>query len=120
MEVPPLALYVHLPWCARKCPYCDFNSHTAGDSAPKTRYIDALLADLDAEAVRAGSRQLISVFLGGGTPSLFSPGEIGTLLDGIAARFSLIDDIEITMEANPGTVECGDPMGYRNAGVNRL
>jgi oxygen-independent coproporphyrinogen-3 oxidase len=120
MEVPPLALYVHLPWCARKCPYCDFNSHTAGDSAPKTRYIDALLADLDAEVARAGSRQLISVFLGGGTPSLFSPDEIGTLLDGIAARFSLVDDIEITMEANPGTVECGDPMGYRKAGVNRL
>ena len=120
MDVPPLALYVHLPWCVRKCPYCDFNSHTAGSSAPKTRYIDALLADLDREAERAMARPLISIFLGGGTPSLFSPDEIGTLLDGIAERFKLADDIEITMEANPGTIECGDPLGYKQAGVNRL
>ncbi len=120
MDVPPLALYVHLPWCVRKCPYCDFNSHTAGSSAPKARYIDALLADLDTEAERAAARPLISIFLGGGTPSLFSPDEIGTLLDGIAERFKLVDDIEITMEANPGTIECGDPLGYKQAGVNRL
>ncbi len=120
MDVPPLALYVHLPWCVRKCPYCDFNSHTAGSSAPKARYIDALLADLDTEAERAAARPLISIFLGGGTPSLFSPDEIGTLLDGIAERFKRVDDIEITMEANPGTIECGDPLGYRQAGVNRL
>ena len=120
MDVPPLALYVHLPWCVRKCPYCDFNSHTAGSSAPKSRYIDALLTDLDREAERATARPLISIFLGGGTPSLFSPDEIGTLLDGIAERFKLADDIEITMEANPGTIECGDPLGYKQAGVNRL
>ena len=120
MDVPPLALYVHLPWCVRKCPYCDFNSHTAGSSAPKARYIDALLADLDIEAERASARPLISIFLGGGTPSLFSPDEIGTLLDGIAERFKLVDDIEITMEANPGTIECGEPLGYKQAGVNRL
>ena len=120
MDVPPLALYVHLPWCVRKCPYCDFNSHTAGSSAPKARYIDALLADLDTEAERAAARPLISIFLGGGTPSLFSPDEIGTLLDGIAERFKLVDDIEITMEANPGTIECGEPLGYKQAGVNRL
>jgi oxygen-independent coproporphyrinogen-3 oxidase len=120
MDVPPLALYVHLPWCVRKCPYCDFNSHTAGSSAPKARYIDALLADLDTEAERASARPLISIFLGGGTPSLFSPDEIGTLLDGIAERFKLVDDIEITMEANPGTIECGEPLGYKQAGVNRL
>ena len=120
MDVPPLALYVHLPWCVRKCPYCDFNSHTVGSSAPKARYIDALLADLDTEAQRAAERPLISIFLGGGTPSLFSPDEIGTLLDGIAERFKLVDDIEITMEANPGTIECGDPLGYKQAGVNRL
>jgi oxygen-independent coproporphyrinogen-3 oxidase len=120
MDVPPLALYVHLPWCVRKCPYCDFNSHTAGSSTPKARYIDALLADLDTEAQRAAERPLISIFLGGGTPSLFSPDEISTLLDGIAERFKFVDDIEITMEANPGTIECGDPAGYRQAGVNRL
>jgi len=120
VTLPPLSLYVHLPWCVRKCPYCDFNSHTAGDNAPKTRYLDALLADLDGEAERGAGRQLVSIFLGGGTPSLFSPEEIGRLLDGVRARFELCDDIEITMEANPGTVECGAPAGYRDAGVNRL
>ena len=116
----PLSLYVHLPWCVRKCPYCDFNSHTMGDDAPLERYVDTLLADLDLEAGRAGGRELVSVFLGGGTPSVFSPRQIGRLLDGVAGRFRLANDIEVTMEANPGTVECGDPAGYRKAGVNRL
>lgn len=120
MIAPPLALYVHLPWCVRKCPYCDFNSHTAGDTAPRARYIDALLADLDVEVTRADGRPLQSVFLGGGTPSLFAPTEIAQLIDAVADRFALLDDVEITMEANPGTVECGDPQGYRQAGVNRL
>jgi oxygen-independent coproporphyrinogen-3 oxidase len=120
MEAPPLALYVHLPWCVRKCPYCDFNSHTAGNNAPRARYIKALLADLDIEAARAQDRLLISVFLGGGTPSLFPPADIAVLLEGIRERFELIENAEITMEANPGTVECGDPAGYRRAGVNRL
>jgi len=120
MNAVPMSLYVHLPWCVRKCPYCDFNSHTAGNAAPRARYIAALLADLDIEARRAESRPLVSIFLGGGTPSLFSPAEIATLVDGIAARFAFADDIEITMEANPGTVECGDPQGYREAGINRL
>ncbi len=120
MDALPLALYVHLPWCVRKCPYCDFNSHTAGDAAPRARYVAALLADLDIEAERARSRPLVSIFLGGGTPSLFPPAEIATLVEGIADRFSLADDIEVTMEANPGTVECGDPQGYRQAGINRL
>ncbi len=119
-EAPPLSLYVHLPWCVRKCPYCDFNSYTAGDEPPRRRYLDALVRDLAVEARRAAGRRLISIFLGGGTPSLFSPGEIGRLLDAAAAAFSLADDVEITMEANPGTVECGDPQGYREAGVNRL
>jgi oxygen-independent coproporphyrinogen-3 oxidase len=117
---PPLSLYVHLPWCVRKCPYCDFNSHTAGDSPPKQRYIDALLADLDRETRTAGDRSVESIFLGGGTPSLFSPTEIGRLLDGVGNRFSVASDVEVTMEANPGTVEFGTPRAYREAGVNRL
>ncbi|NQV85914.1 MAG: radical SAM family heme chaperone HemW, partial [Woeseiaceae bacterium] len=120
MTPPPLSLYVHLPWCVRKCPYCDFNSHTAGDAAPKERYIRALLMDLSREAVAAKGRILSSIFLGGGTPSLFSPQEIDQLLNGVRALFSMTDDVEITMEANPGTVECGSPAGYRQAGVTRL
>ena len=120
MQPIPLSLYVHLPWCVRKCPYCDFNSHTAGDAAPRARYLDALIKDIESEASRAEGRTLLSVFLGGGTPSLFTPDEIAGLLDSVAAHFSLAPDIEITMEANPGTVECGDPSGYRKAGVNRL
>ncbi len=120
LPAPPLSLYVHLPWCVRKCPYCDFNSHTAGRDAPRARYLDALLIDMQAEAARADGRPLISVFLGGGTPSLFTVDEIGRLLDDISSNFNLADDVEVTMEANPGTVECGDPLGYRQAGVNRL
>ena len=120
MKPPPLTLYVHLPWCVQKCPYCDFNSHTAGTAAPRERYLDALLLDLDQEASRAAGRLLETVFLGGGTPSLFSPQEIAALLQGIRARFEVAADAEITMEANPGTVECGAPAGYRKAGVTRL
>jgi len=117
---PPLSLYVHLPWCVRKCPYCDFNSYSGGDEAVRRRYLEALLTDLREEAAYASARPIVSMFLGGGTPSLFTPGEIGRLLDAAASLFSLTDDIEITMEANPGTVEYGDPRGYREAGVNRL
>ena len=117
---PPLSLYVHLPWCVRKCPYCDFNSHSAGDDPPRRRYLEALIGDLSREAPRAAGRELISIFLGGGTPSLFPPAEIAELLDAAAGKFDLAADIEITMEANPGTVECGDPAGYRQAGVNRM
>lgn len=117
---PPLSLYVHLPWCVRKCPYCDFNSYSGGDAESRTRYLEALLADLRKEAAGVPGREIISIFLGGGTPSLFTPGEIGRLLDEAANVLSLADGVEITMEANPGTVECGDPGGYRKAGVNRL
>lgn len=120
MSAPPLSLYVHLPWCVKKCPYCDFNSHSAGDAAPRGRYIAALLADLDQEAERATGRPLLSVFLGGGTPSLFAADEIAAIIDGIRQRFELAADAEITMEANPGTVESDDPAGYRQAGINRL
>lgn len=116
----PLSLYVHLPWCVRKCPYCDFNSYTAGKTAPRARYLAALIADIASEATRAEGRSLISIFLGGGTPSLFTAGEIGQLLDAVDTHFSFASDIEITMEANPGSVECGDPVDYRRAGVNRL
>jgi putative oxygen-independent coproporphyrinogen III oxidase len=119
-DLPPLSLYVHLPWCVRKCPYCDFNSFTMGNDAPRERYLDALVSDLDAEAERAGDRELTSIFLGGGTPSVFSPKQIERLLKSADERYTFADDIEVTMEANPGTVECGDPAGYRLAGVNRL
>ena len=119
-KTPPLSLYVHLPWCVQKCPYCDFNSHTAGSSVPRGRYLEALLIDLQSEAASAADRPLISIFLGGGTPSLFSPDEIARLLEEIDRRFTLADDIEVTMEANPGTLECGKCSGYLRAGVNRL
>lgn len=118
--MPPLALYVHLPWCLRKCPYCDFNSYRAGAAPPRREYLGALIADLGAEASRAPNRALESVFIGGGTPSLFEPGEIARLLDAVAARFPLARDAEITLEANPGTVERGAFSGYLDAGVNRL
>jgi len=117
---PPLSLYIHLPWCVRKCPYCDFNSHRAGDAPPTQRYIKALLKDLSREAARANARTIDSIFLGGGTPSLFSPDEINAILNRVRVVFALAEDTEVTMEANPGTVECGSPAGYRDAGVTRL
>ena len=115
-----LAVYVHLPWCVRKCPYCDFNSHAAPGRIPEEAYISALLADLDADLDLAAGRTVASVFLGGGTPSLFGTQAIGTLLAGIASRLPLGPDVEITMEANPGTVEHGRFEGYAAAGVNRV
>ncbi|MGI9308907.1 MAG: radical SAM family heme chaperone HemW [Gammaproteobacteria bacterium] len=117
---PPLSLYVHLPWCVRKCPYCDFNSHKAGDAAPRSRYIKALSADLTKECSRSANREIVSVFLGGGTPSLFSPEEIGEILGPALSGFRLAPDCEITMEANPGTIEHGRLVDYRRAGVTRL
>ena len=120
MERLPLSLYVHLPWCVRKCPYCDFNSYTAGSSMERGRYVDALLADIAFESRRTEGSELQSVFLGGGTPSLFPPADIARLIRAIDEAFTLASDVEITMEANPGTVESGAPAGYRDAGVNRL
>jgi oxygen-independent coproporphyrinogen-3 oxidase len=120
VKPPPLSLYVHLPWCVRKCPYCDFNSHSADGNAPTRRYIDALLVDIEREATRAGGREVETVFLGGGTPSLFSPAEMARLLEGIDRHLSLTNGAEITMEANPGSVECGSPAGYRAAGITRV
>jgi oxygen-independent coproporphyrinogen-3 oxidase len=119
-QIPPLSLYIHLPWCVRKCPYCDFNSHKATNETPRGRYIDALLTDMQVEARRVAGREIVSVFLGGGTPSLFTAAEIGALLNGVARHFSLAADSEVTLEANPGTIDCGDMQGYREAGVNRL
>ncbi len=118
-DVPPLALYVHLPWCERKCPYCDFNSH-ASDNFSEGAYVDALLADLDHDASRIHVRSIASLFIGGGTPSLFSVAAIAELLAGIRARVTLAADCEITLEANPGSVEAHRFAGYRHAGVNRL
>ena len=120
MKAPPLSLYVHLPWCVRKCPYCDFNSHSSSGDTPTNRYVDALLVDLDHESQHIGEREIQTVFLGGGTPSLFAPPEIGRLIEGIDARARLAPGAEITMEANPGTVEHGSPVGYRAAGINRV
>ena len=118
---PPLSLYVHLPWCVRKCPYCDFNSHAAGQQIPERRYLDALLADLDTQlGLSDADRPLCSVFIGGGTPSLFSGKAIGRLLDGIRHRCPLGADAEITLEANPGAVDAGHFDAYLRAGVNRL
>lgn len=118
--LPPLSLYVHLPWCVAKCPYCDFNSHKAGDAPPRQRYVQAIKADLAAEARHAHGRRVRTIFVGGGTPSLFSPAEIAEILDAAHRVFDVADDAEITMEANPGTVEYGSLSAYRTAGVNRL
>nr|WP_202401929.1 radical SAM family heme chaperone HemW [Pseudomonas oryzihabitans] len=118
--MPPLALYVHIPWCVRKCPYCDFNSHAAGPTLPETEYVDALLADLDQDLIHVHGRPLTSIFFGGGTPSLFSAEALGRLLDGVARRLSLAPDIEITLEANPGTFEQAKFVAYRGLGINRL
>lgn len=118
--LPPLALYVHIPWCVRKCPYCDFNSHAAGPSLPEAEYVDALLADLDRDLVHVHGRPLTSIFFGGGTPSLFSAEALGRLLDGVARRLSFAPDIEITLEANPGTFEQAKFVAYRGLGINRL
>ncbi|MCG5493574.1 radical SAM family heme chaperone HemW [Ectothiorhodospira variabilis] len=119
LPAPPLSLYIHLPWCVRKCPYCDFNSHAA-DSVPESDYVDALIADLEADLPLVWGRRLESIFLGGGTPSLFSPEAIDRLLSAIRARLTCRPGIEISMEANPGTVEQDRFRGYREAGVNRL
>jgi len=118
--LPPLSLYIHFPWCVQKCPYCDFNSHPLRAELPEERYIDALLADLEQDLPRVWGRPVRTVFLGGGTPSLFSPAAIDRLLSGVRARLPLAADAEITLEANPGTVELGRFRGYRDAGVSRL
>ena len=118
-QLPPLSLYVHIPWCVRKCPYCDFNSHTT-DTLPEQNYIAALIDDLHHELDQVQARPLHSIFFGGGTPSLFSAAAINTLLTEIEKCIPFTDNIEITLEANPGTTEQENFRGYHSAGVNRL
>jgi len=125
LVAPPLSLYVHMPWCVKKCPYCDFNSHgLRSEPPPYADYINHLLADLDADradfAAALEGRAVISVFFGGGTPSLFAPELIARLLDGVRERLPLAEDAEVTLETNPGTVEHGRFDGYLAAGVNRI
>ncbi|MBY6204823.1 radical SAM family heme chaperone HemW [Halomonas denitrificans] len=120
LSFPPLALYIHLPWCVRKCPYCDFNSHVRPDTLPEDETVAALLADLEVDLPRVWGRAVHSIFFGGGTPSLFSAASIGAILDGVSARVRLAPDAEITLEANPGTVEHDRFEAYRAAGVNRI
>jgi oxygen-independent coproporphyrinogen-3 oxidase len=118
--LPPLALYVHIPWCVRKCPYCDFNSHERGGELPEKAYVDRLTLDLEQLLPSVWGRRIVSVFIGGGTPSLFSPDSIDALLGAVRARIVLEPEAEVTLEANPGTVEAGRFRGFREAGVNRI
>jgi oxygen-independent coproporphyrinogen-3 oxidase len=118
--LPPLSLYIHIPWCVRKCPYCDFNSHAASPVLPEEEYVDALLADLDLDLPHVYGRELQSIFFGGGTPSLFSAQALGRLLKGVEQRIRFAHDIEITLEANPGTFEQEKFRAYRGLGINRL
>ncbi len=117
---PPLSLYVHLPWCVRKCPYCDFNSHALKTGLPEAEYAAALLRDLDQDLPRVTGRRVETVFFGGGTPSLFKPESIARILNGIRRHVSVAADAEITLEANPGTVERGRFAEYQAAGITRL
>jgi oxygen-independent coproporphyrinogen-3 oxidase len=118
--LPPLSLYIHVPWCVRKCPYCDFNSHEARGELPEAAYVAALLADLEMTLPQVWGRPVLTVFIGGGTPSLLSVSALDALLSGVRARLPLAADAEITLEANPGTVEAEKFAGFRAAGVNRL
>jgi len=119
-QLPPLALYVHIPWCVKKCPYCDFNSHQAKENVPEKAYVQALVSDLEQALPQVWGRRVASVFFGGGTPSLFSAEAIETLISAFRARLTLTADCEVTLEANPGTFESEKFRGYRDAGVTRL
>lgn len=121
LKLPPLSLYIHIPWCVQKCPYCDFNSHgQKGQVLPESEYVSHLLDDLTEDAKLVGARAIHSIFIGGGTPSLFSAQAIQTLLDGVKKRVNLLVDAEITMEANPGTVESQRFADYVKAGITRI
>jgi oxygen-independent coproporphyrinogen-3 oxidase len=118
--LPPLSLYVHIPWCVRKCPYCDFNSHESAGALPEKEYVNRLMSDIEGLLPEVWGRRIASVFIGGGTPSLFSPASIDALLSGVRARLQVEPGAEITLEANPGTVEAARFRGFREAGVNRI
>jgi putative oxygen-independent coproporphyrinogen III oxidase len=120
LTAPPLSLYVHMPWCVRKCPYCDFNSHVAPTRIPEQQYVAALLDDLEQDLPLVAGRPITSIFFGGGTPSLFAPEAIDSLLSGVRTRVPFDPNIEITLEANPGTIEHGRFGGYKAAGVTRV
>src|SRR5882724_5358102 len=120
LVAPPLSLYMHFPWCVRKCPYCDFNSYTLQGDLAEARYIDALELDIQSQSAEVAGREIISIFLGGGTPSLFSPNSIARVLDVTRRHLRVAADVEVTMEANPGTIERGRFAEYRAAGVNRV
>ncbi|WP_439213805.1 radical SAM family heme chaperone HemW [Duffyella gerundensis] len=120
VELPPLSLYIHIPWCVQKCPYCDFNSHALKGEVPHEEYVRHLLADLDNDVALTAGREVSTLFIGGGTPSLLSSEAMQLLLDGVRARLPLATDAEITMEANPGAVEADRFSGYQRAGVNRI
>lgn len=118
--LPPLSLYIHIPWCVRKCPYCDFNSHEARTAIPEKDYVDALILDLEQALPLIWGRRVHSIFFGGGTPSIFSPDAIDAILSAVRARVPLAYEAEVTLEANPGTVDEARFTGFRDAGVNRL
>ena len=118
--LPALALYIHIPWCTRKCPYCDFNSHEKKDELPEAAYVKALIADLEHDLPRVWGRRVSSIFIGGGTPSLFSPEALDILLSAVRARVTVLPDAEITLEANPGSSEAQKFRDFRAAGINRL
>jgi len=120
LAIPPLALYLHFPWCVRKCPYCDFNSYTLHGELAEERYVQTLEQDIEQQSTEVTGREIISVFLGGGTPSLFSPAAIARVLDAARKYLRLAPDVEVTMEANPGTIEHGRFAEYRAAGINRV
>ncbi|HEM6923370.1 TPA: radical SAM family heme chaperone HemW [Providencia rettgeri] len=120
LKQPPLSLYVHIPWCVQKCPYCDFNSHTLKGEIPQMEYVEHLLADLDIDAQLIGARPVKTIFIGGGTPSLLTAESMQALMDGIRQRIQLDVQAEVTMEANPGTVEADRFAGYQAAGINRI
>ena len=119
-EQPPLSLYIHIPWCLKKCPYCDFNSHEKRGDLPEREYVDALVADLEQSLAKVWGRRIHTIFIGGGTPSLFGADAIDRLLVAVRTRLPVDPDAEVTMEANPGTFEAARFQGYRDAGVNRL
>ena len=120
LTLPPLSLYVHLPWCVRKCPYCDFNSHELKQDLPAERYVEALLRDLEQELPLVWGRAVQTVFIGGGTPSLFPAQQIERMLSGFRALIAIAPGAEITLEANPGTIEHDSFLAYGDAGVKRV